>query len=50
MKREQEGKPKLEPSEKSSVLVLEIEELEQIVAPLLASNSNEMMLSDSEEE
>ena len=46
MKREQEGKPKLEPSEKGSVLVLEIEELEQIVAPQLAANSNETMLSD----
>jgi hypothetical protein len=50
MKREQEANPKLEPSQKGSVLGLEIEELESIVAPLLASNSNETMLSDPEEE
>ena len=31
-------------------LELEVEELEQIVAPLIASNSNETMLSDPEEE
>jgi hypothetical protein len=50
MRREQEANPKLVPLEKGSVLSLEIEELEPIVAPLLASNSNETMLFDAEEE
>ena len=48
MKREQEANPKLEPLEKGSDLCLDIEELEPIAAPLIASNSNETMIIDGD--
>jgi hypothetical protein len=48
MKREQEANPKLEPLEKGSDLCLEIDELEPIMAPQLAANSNETMIIDGD--
>jgi hypothetical protein len=47
MKDEREKKPKSE-VKKPKVLELEIEELEPIVAPRLASNSNETLVVDEE--
>jgi hypothetical protein len=48
MKREQEANPKLEPLEKGSDLCLDIEELEPIVVPQIAANSNETMIVDND--
>ena len=51
MQRNQEGNSKSEtPGTGSLNLMLEIEELEPIVAPALSMNSNETLVTDMEED
>ena len=49
MKREAEANPKpVKPATEQLEMSLEIEELEPTVAPALAANSNETLVTDSE--